>query len=41
MTDPYQILGIDKQATDEQVKEAYLNMQKKYHPDNYEDSPLK
>lgn len=41
MTDPYQILGIDKQATDEQVKEAYLNMQKKYHPDNYADSPLK
>lgn len=41
MTDPYQILGIDKNTSDEQVKTAFLNMQKKYHPDNYEDTPMK
>lgn len=41
MNNPYEILGIDQNATDEQIKAAYLQMQKKYHPDNYQDSPLK
>ena len=40
MSDPYKTLGISPNATDEQVKEAYREMAKKYHPDNYAGSPL-
>lgn len=41
MENPYKVLGIDSNASDEMVKEAYLNLQKKYHPDNYEEGSLK
>ena len=41
MTDPYKVLGVSPSATDEQVKEAYRNLAKKYHPDQYAESPLK
>ena len=40
MTDPYKVLGISPNATDDEVKEAYRKMAKKYHPDNYAGSPL-
>jgi hypothetical protein len=30
---PYKILGINEQATDEEIKRAYLAMAAKYHPD--------
>lgn len=40
MKNPYEILGISADATDEQVKEAYRNLAKKYHPDNYVNNPL-
>ena len=40
MKDPYQILGISRNATDEEVKNAYRNLAKKYHPDNYIGTPL-
>ena len=40
MKDPYQILGISRNATDEEVKNAYRNLAKKYHPDSYGDNPL-
>lgn len=40
-TDPYKVLGVSPSATDEEVKEAYRNLAKKYHPDQYGDSPLK
>ncbi|MFA5561558.1 MAG: J domain-containing protein [Eubacteriales bacterium] len=41
MTDPYQILGVSRNATDEQVKAAYRALARKYHPDNYtSDNPL-
>ena len=40
MTDPYKVLGISPDATDDQVKAAYREMARKYHPDNYTDNPL-
>ena len=42
MKDPYSILGVPVGATDEEVKNAYRNLARRYHPDNYDDSnPLK
>ena len=38
--DPYAVLGISKQATDAEVKAAYRELARKYHPDNYADNPL-
>lgn len=38
---PYSILGVREDASDEQIKAAYRELAKKYHPDNYQDSPLK
>lgn len=40
MKDPYSVLGISKNATDEEVKSAYRELARKYHPDNYADNPL-
>ncbi len=40
MKDPYQILGISPAATDDEVKAAYRQLAKKYHPDNYDNNPL-
>ncbi len=40
MNNPYEILGISPNATDDEVKAAYRELAKKYHPDNYGDNPL-
>ncbi len=40
MKDPYSVLGIDKNASEEQIKNAYRELARKYHPDNYADNPL-
>ena len=40
MDDPYKVLGLDRKATDEEIKAAYRELVKKYHPDKYRDNPL-
>ena len=39
MRDPYSVLGIDKNASEEEIKAAYREKARKYHPDNFGDNP--
>ena len=40
MTDPYKVLNIAPTASDDEVRHAYRELARKYHPDNYHDNPL-
>lgn len=41
MSDPYAFLGVDRNATDEQIKDAYRALARKYQDDGYAAGPLK
>ena len=41
MTDPYHVLGVSQDASDEEIKKAYRALSRKYHPDANINNPLK
>lgn len=41
MTDPYQILGVPRDAGDDEIKKAYRSLSRKYHPDANINNPNK
>jgi len=38
---PYEVLGVSETASDEEIRRAYRELVKKYHPDQFTDNPLK
>lgn len=41
MTDPYRVLGVSRDATEEEIKKAYRSLSRRYHPDANINNPNK
>ncbi|MDD4376879.1 MAG: DnaJ domain-containing protein [Eubacteriales bacterium] len=40
MNNPYDVLGVRQNASEREIKAAYKDLVKKYHPDKYQNNPL-